>query len=496
MRLSTLHQSQGFILHTKGALEAVLPRCTYVDGTKGIVPLDLEAAREFARAERRMAGDGLRVLALAFRQVAGPGGGDVERFENELVLCGLVGLEDPPRPEVPAAIATCKRAGIRVIMVTGDHPQTAVAIARQIGLLGGSDRPVVVEGGRLRRMSDVQLQLALDAPEILFARVAADQKMRIVDALRRKGEVVAATGDGVNDAPALKRADIGIAMGLSGTDIAREAADLILLDDNFATIVAAVEEGRTVYANIRKFLTYILTSNVPELVPYLAFVLFKVPLALTVIQILAVDLGTDMLPALALGADPPSPGVMREPPRRRGERLLGASVLARSYLFLGLLEAAAAMAAFFYVLVRGGWNIGQVLGGTAPLYLTATTACLAAIVSAQVVNVFICRSSRESVVVSGFLKNFLLAWAIAVELGIILAIVYTPQGNTVFGTAPIPTAAWLVCVPFVVAMLAAEELRKSIVRRLASKPTTEGDWGRERAMREWSGRDCEVVHHF
>ena len=209
-------------------------------------------------------------------------------------------------------------------MVTGDHPHTALAIAREIGLVK-TEQPVVISGDELRAMSPAQLQLALDAKEIIFARVAAEQKMLIVQALKKKGEIVAVTGDGVNDAPALKTADIGIAMGIAGTDVAKEAADLILLDDNFASIVAAIEEGRAVFENIRKFLTYILSSNIPELVPYLAFVLFRIPLPLTIIQILAVDLGTDMLPALALGAEKPDPGVMNRPPQgaRRAAAVLG-----------------------------------------------------------------------------------------------------------------------------------------------------------------------------
>jgi magnesium-transporting ATPase (P-type) len=387
------------------------------------------------------------------------------------VLAGLVGLADPPRPEVPAAIARCRSAGIRVIMVTGDHPHTARAIAREIGL---AQAPMVVTGAELVRMSDVQLQLALDRPanagqpaeEILFARVTADQKMRVVDALKRKGHVVAATGDGVNDAPALKRADIGIAMGITGTDVAREAADMILLDDNFASIVAAIEEGRAVFQNIRKFLTYILTSNVPELVPYLAFVLLHIPLPLTIIQILAVDLGTDLMPALALGAEPPAPDTMRQPPRRRDERLLTWGLLARAYLWLGVLEATAAMAAFFFVLRMGGWRFGETLAPDAPLYLLATTACLAAIVVTQVVNVFLCRHDRRSAFGFTAASNPLLLWGIAMEIALILAIVYTPAGQALFGTAPLPAEVWLFLLPLAAPMLVLEEARKALTRRL------------------------------
>jgi len=289
--------------------------------------------------------------------------------------------------------------------------------------------------------------------------------MRIVSALQRKGEIVAVTGDGVNDAPALKKADIGIAMGLRGTDVAREAADIILLDDNFATIAAAIEEGRAVFANIRKFLTYILTSNIPELVPYLAFVLFRIPLPLTIIQILAVDLGTDMVPALALGAELPNPRTMKEPPRSRDERLLNFPLIARAYLWLGLMQATAAMAAFFFVLNSGGWQHGQTLAPTDPLYLRATTACLCAIVVMQVANVFLCRSRRQSLFGFGLLSNPLILWGLMVEVTLILLITYTPWGNRVFGTAPIPPAVWIFILPFALGALALEELRKWIVRR-------------------------------
>ncbi|MEW5944473.1 MAG: cation-transporting P-type ATPase, partial [Pseudomonadota bacterium] len=417
-RMSTLHRTpDGLALYTKGALEALLPLCVSVQIGAEVRPLAPELRGAFLQAQDAMAQRGLRILAFARRPVEE--GCEHDRLEEGLILTGLAGLEDPPRPEVPAAIGKCRQAGIKVIMVTGDHPHTAKAIAREIGLVRSED-PAVFSGDQLRRMSATQLQLALDAPEIIFARVGADQKLRIVEALKKKGHIVAVTGDGVNDAPALKQADIGIAMGIAGTDVAKEASDMVLLDDNFASIVAAVEEGRAVFDNIRKFLTYILTSNIPELIPYLAFVLFKIPLPLTVIQILAVDLGTDMLPALALGAEKPDPQAMQRPPRARAERLLNWPVLARAYGFLGMLEAAAAMAAFFYVLHAGGWTYGGALSAGAPLYLQATTACLSAIIVMQVVNVFLCRSERASVLSCGVAGNRLILWGIAAEIALIL----------------------------------------------------------------------------
>ncbi|MDP1653994.1 MAG: cation-transporting P-type ATPase [Rhodocyclaceae bacterium] len=446
-------------LWCKGAPEVVMPLCTHWNEGEDPRPFDAAAQAMFRRAHEDMADRGLRVLALAWKPLAV----SEDAAEEGMELCGLIGLEDPPRPDVHAAVTRCHAAGVRVIMVTGDHPHTAVALAREIDVVR-TPAPLVLTGDAMRQMSPAALQLALDAPEILFARVSAEQKMLIVQALQHKGEIVAVTGDGVNDAPALKTADIGIAMGLSGTDVAREAADIVLLDDHFATIVNAIEEGRAVFENIRKFLTYILTSNIPEIVPYLAFVLFRIPLPLTIIQILAVDLGTDMLPALALGAERPHADVMSRPPRPRHERLLSWPVLARAYLFLGPLEALGAMAAFFFVLNAGGWSYGDLPGPADPLYLQATTACLAAIVLAQMINVFVCRHPLLPAWRFPLFENRLLLAGLAVELMLLLFIVYTPWGNHLFGTAPLAGDVWLFALPFALLLGVAEEARKALRR--------------------------------
>jgi sodium/potassium-transporting ATPase subunit alpha len=446
-------------LYCKGAPEAVLPLCSHLLSGGQVVALDAATQSQWIAAQNGMADRGLRVLALAYKPLAS----DEDPAEQSLILCGLVGLEDPPRLEVAPAIARCQTAGVKVIMVTGDHPHTAVAIAREIGLVRGT-QPEVLLGDMLPKMSPAQLQLALDAPEIIFARVTAEQKMLIVQALQRKGEVVAVTGDGVNDAPALKAADIGIAMGLSGTDVAKEAADIILLDDNFASIVSAIEEGRAVFENLRKFLTYILSSNVPELVPYLAFMLLRIPLPLTVIQILAVDLGTDMLPALALGAEAPHPGLMLQPPRPRSERLLSWGLALRAYLWLGTLEAVIAMAAFYFVLYGIGWHYGDSLSSADPGYLQSTSACLAGIVIAQMVNVFLCRHPQQSLVKFGLLKNPLLLAGLALELVLLLLIIYTRWGNALFGTAPLAPRVWLLVMPLALLMGLLEEVRKALIR--------------------------------
>ena len=456
-RMATLHtDGSGFVVFVKGALEAILADCATYDVEGGIEALTDPVRRTVFDAEAAMASEGLRVLAFAYRRLTTVP--DRARLEEALTFAGLVGLHDPPRPEVPSAIARCRGAGIKVVMVTGDHPQTGLAVARAVGLVTGP-RPRVLTGLDIERLSAAELRFQLEEPELVFARVSAEQKLRIVRAFQQAGAIVAVTGDGVNDAPALKAADIGVAMGISGTDVAREAADVVLLDDNFASIVAAIEEGRGVFDNIRKFTTYVLTSNVPELVPYLAFVLLRIPLPLTIMQVLAVDLGTDMLPALGLGAEPPERDVMSRPPPGASRRIIDRRLVVRAYL-LGGIEAAAAMTAYAFVLVRGGWRWGVPLATTTVVYRQATTACLTAIVVAQVANVFACRSDVLPASIRGVLRNRLIVTGIGVELALVAAIDYTPLGHAFFATAAIPWMVWLVPVPFAVALIGLDRLDK------------------------------------
>jgi sodium/potassium-transporting ATPase subunit alpha len=450
------------MLYCKGALESVLPRCESIAMAGHIEPLTPATRSQILQAQEHMAAQGLRVIALATRRV--PEGCARDDHEQALTFCGLASISDPPRPDVDRAIASCHTAGIKVIMVTGDHPRTAQAIAQQIGLIRGPSTKVIT-GEALSKLAPAQLQLALDEPDILFARVAADQKMRIVQALQNKGHIVAVTGDGVNDAPALKAAHIGIAMGLSGTDVAKEAADMVLLDDHFASIVHAIEEGRAVFQNIRKFLTYVLVHNVAELVPYLAFAMFPIPLPLTPIQSLTVDMGTDSITALGLGVEKGKPQDMQRPPRARTQRLLNGALAMRAYLFLGLIEAAAAMSAFFHVLGEGGWRYGDPLASSTLLYKEATTACLAAIVLLQIVNVFVCRSAVRSIFTTGLGGNALILWGALFEGTLLGVMAYTSWGNALFDTAPLPLDVWLFLAPWAVALVALEEGRKAWARR-------------------------------
>ena len=328
---------------------------------------------------------------------------------------------DPPRPEVADAVARCHTAGIRIIVVTGDHPLTAAAIAGQLGI-GSRDSPVIT-GTELDQMTERDLdELLRSGQELIFARASPEAKLRIADALRAEHHTVAMTGDGVNDAPALRRADIGIAMGRSGTDVAREASTMVLTDDNFATIVAAVQAGRRVYDNIRKFLLYIFAHTTPEVVPFLVFALARgaVPLPLTVLQLLAFDVGTETLPALALGREPAEPGIMNRPPRPAGEGVIRRAMLLRAWLFLGLIAACLQMGAFFYVLLRAGWHPGAATGPGSPLhhaYLQATTMTFLSMVVAQIGTAFAARTERASLRSVGPFSNPLLLAGIAAELG-------------------------------------------------------------------------------
>ncbi len=463
-RMTTVNQLSpgGAAVLTKGAVESLMPLCIATLTAEGIVPVHPAHTEEIVKIGNEMAAAGLRVLAIAYKELAAvPPVLSPELLERDLTLAGLVGIMDPPRPEVAQAIQRCHEAGIRVIMITGDHRLTAMAIGQEIGLV--SEECQILEGAALDRLSHGDLEQVLQRGCPIFARTTPRQKLRIVTALKDMGEVVAVTGDGVNDGPALKNADIGIAMGVTGTDVAREAAQMVLLDDNFATIVAAIEEGRAIFENIRKFITYIFTSNIPEIVPYLAYALLGIPLPLTILQILAIDLGTDILPALALGAERPSGAVMRSPPRARGEPLLTSAMLWRAYAFLGPIEAAAAMTGYFFILWQGGWSWGQV--PSLLLYQQATTACLTAVIVTQIANGFVCRSPRQSVWSLGWLTNRLLLIGIVVEIGLQLAIVYSPLGQRVFATAALPIYAWLVAIPFALLLFAADEARKALLCR-------------------------------
>lgn len=443
----------------KGAPEVVLEKCEKILLNNKLEDLDEHRRSIIENHYKNMASHGERVLALAFRE------SEKIISKDEFVFLALIGMIDPPRPEIPDAIAKCKEAGIKVIMITGDYSLTAKAIAEKAGIFELGSKETIITGDELRAMDDDELRENLKKENIIFCRTSPAQKLRIVQALQANGEIVAVTGDGVNDAPALKNADIGISMGIIGTEVAKEASDMILLDDNFATIVHAIEQGRTIYSNIKKFIAYILTSNVPEILPFIAFVLLGIPLPLTVVLILAIDLGTDIIPALGLGNEKPESDVMKEPPRSKKERLLTPQLLFLSYGIVGVIQAAAGFTAFFFVLFNHGWTWGADLAITDPVYLMAVTAFFASIVICQIPDVLICRTRKQSLFKQGLFKNKLVWYGILFELILLWLIVFTPGMNTFLGTHPIEWIYFLIPIPFAVAILLFGEWRKLLVRR-------------------------------
>jgi calcium-translocating P-type ATPase len=461
----------GITVHVKGAPEEVLARSTMIGGPVDHVALTEEDRERVLGVLSGYASQGLRVIAVARRRL--PDGAEApsrrEDVERDLVLLGVVALFDPPRQEVADAVARCHDAGIRILVVTGDHALTASEIARRVGI--GGDRLVAITGEELERMSEAELdRLLQQESELVFARASPEAKLRIADALRAEGHVVAMTGDGVNDAPALRRADIGIAMGVAGTDVAREAATMVLTDDNFATVVAAVAAGRRVYDNIRKFILYIFAHATPEIVPFLVFALSggAIPLPLTVLQILAIDLGTEVLPALALGREPAEPGLMERPPRPRSEGVIRRSLLYRAWVFLGLIEAALVLAGFFLVLWRAGWSPGDDTSLGSPLhddYLRATTMTFAGIVACQIGTAVAARTERASLRSVGLFTNPALLWGIAFEVLFCGAIVYVPLVQDIFGTAGLGPLELALLATFPIVVWGADEWRRARLRR-------------------------------
>ncbi len=427
----------------RGAPEGVLERCQKIGDAEQVVS--------------HMAERGLRVIVIAVRDLEGmevPGTPD--EIEVDLTLLGLVGIEDPPRLGVADSIAACRRAGIRVAMITGDHPGTARAIAQEVGLWT-SDK-LVIEGKNLPQDEEI-LGAVVDRDGMVVSRVSPEEKLRIGRALRKRGHVVAMTGDGVNDAPALRQADIGIAMGLSGTDVAREAADLVLLDDNFATIVAAIEQGRTTFANTRRFLTYHLADNIAELTPFVVWALSggHFPLMLGVLQVLCLDIGTDILPAVALGAEPSSPRALAQPPL--GRHLVDGSLLFRAFGVLGLTESIVEMVTFLAALLFAGWRPGLPFP-TGSVLLSASGAAFTAVVAGQMASAFACRSASLTPGKLGWLSNRYLVIAIFCEAAMLIGFLYVAPLAKILGQAaphPIGYFTALLAIPAVLAADAAQK---------------------------------------
>ncbi|AKJ29494.1 cation-translocating P-type ATPase [Caldimonas brevitalea] len=445
-RMTTLHPADaGWRSVTKGAPEAVLPRCRAMAG-EGERDFDADAV---LRAAQDFAARGMRVLAVASRRwESSPAGLGEDEVETDLTLLGLVALVDPPRPEARAAVAECRAAGITVVMITGDHPATALAIGQALGIVAPGDEQVLT-GAALAALDDAALQGAVASVRV-YARVDPLQKIRIVQALQQRGEYVAMTGDGVNDAPALKRADIGVAMGRGGTDVAREAASLVLLDDNFATIVAAVREGRRIFDNIRKFIRYAMTGNSGEIWTLFLAPLLGLPMPLLPIHILWVNLVTDGLPGLALAAEPAEPGVMQRPPRPPSESVF-AHGLWQHALWVGLLIAGLCLAV-------QAWAVTTAAAHAQTMVFTVLTL-------SQMAHVLAIRSETQSLFTLGLRSNKALAAAVLLSLALQLATIYVPALQDVFHTAPLDAFELALCFGAAIIVLLAVEAEKSWRRR-------------------------------
>jgi len=501
------------VLLMKGAPERVLARCNRVLMNGQEVPMDEKAQGAYDEAYTTLGGMGERVFGFA-QHYLDP---DVYTADYEfniedvnfpmegLCFIGLCSLIDPPRPQVPDAVRLCQTAGIKVIMVTGDHPITAHAIAKQVGIISSPTvdeiakergcapedvnddvRAIVVNGMTLKDMDDEELARVLAYPEIVFARTSPQQKLRIVEGCQNLHQVVAVTGDGVNDSPALKKADIGIAMGITGSDVSKEAADMILLDDNFASIVRGVEEGRLIFDNLKKSIAYTLSSNIPELCPFLLFILIGIPLPLSTLLILCVDVGTDLIPAISLAYEKPESDIMKRPPRNaQVDRLVNARLICFSYLQIGIMQAMAGIFTYFVVFGDQGFPPDELVFSDEPFYeedwevvfhdvmwewgrredaLIATqTAVFVAIIVVQWADLLICKTRLLSLFQQG-MWNYVLNFGLFSETALALVITYTPYLGPALGTRPLRPEWWFPATPFSVFIFVYDELRKLWIR--------------------------------
>jgi Ca2+-transporting ATPase len=452
--MTSIHKSprdKKITAFTKGAGSEVLKRCTHIFYNNDSVPLTDELRTVVTKQIEEFASDGFRVLAMATRLLPNEPTDLSQGIEEDMTFLGLAALLDPPRPKVEAAVREAKSAGIRVIMLTGDHELTAYSIARKVGMIT-SPNQTVITGIELQQMKDKDLTNILLRGQSVFARITPEQKLKIVSILKSAGEVVAVTGDGVNDSPALIEANVGIAMGAGGTDVARESADMVLLDNDFTSIVEAVKLGRSTFDNLRKFVYYVFTHNWAELLTFLVFVLLQTPLPLLVVQVLAIDLGMDVFPSLSLIMEPPEPDVMTKPPRKKGTRLINVSTLLRSCC-VGMIVSAGALLWAFNIWQNGG------------SYARLTTIVMAGIMLGQVGNLFSARTSPRSAFKLSPRRNPWLLRGILALFAIMAAIVYLPFLQPLFGTAPLLPIDWVFLIPLVPAALLVEELRKMLARR-------------------------------
>jgi len=451
------HEHKGWhVVAVKGAPDVVLELCKqYQTVDDATAPLNENMRARILEANDQMAQDALRVIAVAYRiskdvpQTLTP-----EHVEQDLVFVGLLGMIDPPRPEVKQALAKARSAGIRTVMITGDYPQTARAIAMQIGLVGDGDNHVIA-GAELNEMSDEQLQEAIKTTSV-FARVSPEHKVRIVRALRANGNIVAMTGDGVNDAPALKQADIGVAMGITGTDVAKETADMVLTDDNYTSIVSAVEQGRVIYSNIRKFVFFLLSCNTAEIMIIFTAIMMGLPSPLAPIQLLWLNLLTDGAPALALGTEKGDPDIMSLPPRRKDEPIIDGEMRI-GIAIQTVVKTAATLTA--YIL---GLRLFPVSSGE---NLTAATMAFMTLGLCELARAYTARSEHYSMFYGGLFSNRNMNVAVLISTALLLVVVFVPPLQGVFDTTSLTWLQWEIVLPLALLPAVAAEITKWFIRR-------------------------------
>jgi Ca2+-transporting ATPase len=462
-RMTTVHKLNGDVLiYTKGAPRNILSVCNNILVNDKIEEFTRKNLRSAEAKIRAFANEGLRVIAVAYKKLPKDEYSKDTEVEKDMVFVGLAAMRDPPRLEVKEAVAKAKQAGIKTVIITGDYGPTAQVVAREVGIVD-AECCNIVRGVDLDSLDDQAIVNAVERGNVIFARVSPEQKLRIVKVVKESGEVVAVTGDGANDAPSLKEADIGVAMGASGTDVAREAADIVLLDDSFESIVKAVESGRAIYENIRKFIVYVFSHNWAELIPYMLYALLGIPLPLLVVQVLAIDLAIDVIPSLALSREPPESGIMQEPPRSLKERLFTSKVFFRSF-YIGVIIAVGAMYGCLSTWMAGGWQLGTALPSDSVVYIKGVTMTFAGIVVAQVGNVIACRTSKVSAFKAKLSTNKWIIFGIAAQLSILAFLIYVPFVQSFFGTTGLGFWDWAFLASLALIVIFAEEIRKFFVR--------------------------------
>lgn len=463
--MTSIHNSSsgGERAYTKGSPQDVLAKCTSIFYNNEVICLTEDLKGTIQEQILAFASDGYRVLAMDSRNLPRGTTALAEDVEKDMTFLGLAALQDPPRPKTETAVKEAKEAGIKVIMITGDLELTAETIAKKVGIITSAEHKTIT-GEELNNMSDDELSQVLDTPEVIFARTTPEHKLRVVRSLMARGNVIGVTGDGVNDSPALIEANVGIAVGAGGTDVARESADMVLLDNDFTSIIEAVRLGRATFDNLRKFVYYVYTHNWAELVAFIVFILLRTPLPLLVIQVLAIDLFLDVLPSLALIMEPPEPDIMAKPPRSQKGRLINISTLVRAG-YIGLVMGTGAVLVAFNIWGKAGWVLGTSTIHDDRVYAVGTTAMMAGIMAGQVGNLFSARSSSRSAFSLSLRRNKWILVAVFIQVVIMLTIIYLQPLQSIFGTAPLELSTWVLLYSLAPIVLIVEEIRKCLTNR-------------------------------